>query len=250
MALTKYIISTLILIMLVKLGNAQSYNIKSLNCNTEKITISEDYPNNTLTVLSSKDAIHISEFTGIKSAAVLKEHFLKIDYTVRGGSDENVQHLLIVSIINGEIHQPAHFQSLIKYVVNTVYDKETDSLKLFDEKGDFRLVVDIVGDNKQNYKLAVNLHDEINSKSHPKYNRYYKEQVSLTFDPKNYIFYNSHEDISQYFTIYDPKIQRAIRQYVIGSFPVIHFGSHKCYYIKGGWYGNGNNDKLLKYSYR
>jgi hypothetical protein len=232
------------------LSSAQTYNIESLNGKAEQITVTPDYPNNTLTILSSNDAIHISDFTDIKSVTVLGEHFLKIDYSVRGGSDENVQYLLLISIMDNKIYQSAHFPSLLKYDVNTVYDKKADSLKLFDEYGDYGVDVDIVGDNKENYKLVVNLHDEVKSKHDPKTNRNDKEQVSLTFDPNNYIFYNAHEDISHYFTVYDPKIQRAIKQYVLGSFPVIQFGNHKYYYIKDEWYGKGHSDTLLKYAYK
>ena len=41
----------------------------------------------------------------------------------------------------------------------------------------------------------------------------------------------AHENISEYFTIYDPNHQKTIRQYVLGRFSAIQFGKIKYYYI-------------------
>jgi len=241
----------LILITISTASSGQVYNVKGLDGVDQKVRIVADYPHNALNIICLKDTLRINEFLDLHGKAiVLNGQFLKVIYDIRGGSDETGGNMVLLCVAHNKLYQAMHVTSFSTYDVDRVYNKRADSLKLFDEHGDYGLNAELTGTNKANYKLVVNIHDEVKSKHDPKTNHNDKEQVSLNFDPDNYIFYNAHEDISQYFTIYDPKTQRAIKQYLLGSFPVIQLGNYKYYYIKDEWYGKGHDDNLLKYAYK
>ena len=251
MAMRYISILILILITVSTASSGQVYNVKGLDGTDQKIHVIADYPNNTLNIICLKDTLRIDGFLNLHGKAiVLNGQFLKVVYDIRVGSDETGGNMVLLCVAHNKLYQALHVTSFSTYDVDMVYNKKADSLKLFDEHGDYGLNVDLIGANKEDYKLVVNIHDEVKSKHDPKSNHNDKEQVNLSFDPNHYIFYNAHEDISQYFTIYDPKIQRTSKQYMLGTFPVIQLGSYKYYYIKDGWYEKGHDDNLLKYAYK
>ena len=251
MAITKFTLNFIILIIAFITGcDAQDFNIKSLDGTHQKIRVIADYPNNTLSIICLKDTIRVNEFMDLPGGiTILNDCFLKVVYECRAGSGESLEQLLLLCIKNNKFCQSMNVNSLSRYDVNTVFNKRADSLKLFDEHGLYDLKLKIEGNSNKTYKSDIFIHDESISKRAPITNHRYDKIFVLNFDSTQNIFYNAYENISEYFTIYNPKHQKTSRQYVLGRFPAIQFGKIKYYYIRGCWYGRGQKDYLYKYSY-
>ena len=230
---------------------SQVYNIKSFDGIGQKIYITPNYVDNILTIRCLKDTLKIYSFTGIEGQVnILDSNFLEITYSIRVGSNVKLRQMLLLCIHNNKICEALNATSLSSSELTEVYDKVTDSLKLFNEKSIYELKVNLTGDNKNNYKLNAHIHDENISKHDPRTNYNYSKQVVLNFDVNQYIFYSSNEDIREYFTMYDPKTQSEHKQFIWGTIPVISLGKSNYYFIKGEWYEKGTKNYLLKYAYR
>lgn len=221
-------------------ADVEFYNIQSIDGTTQRICIEPNYVDNQLIISCLNDTIKVSNFTGFNERInILNNNFLEIPYKVRGGSNIKLRHVLMLCVNHKRLYQAIHVTSLSSYDVDMVYNKRADSLKLFDEHGLMSLKYDLIESLKKQYTLNVYIHDEIKSKRDPKNNHNYNKQVALTFDANQGVFYSTREDVSQYFTIYDPKTQRESKQYVMGTFPVIKLDKTNYYYIKGEWYEKG-----------
>jgi len=232
-------------------ADVEVYSIQSIDGKSQRILIEPNFVDNQLIISCLSDTIKISNFTGFdEHVRILHNNFLEIPYKIRGGSNIKLRHVLILCVNNNRLYQAIHVRSLSSYDVDRVYNKRADSLKLFDEHGTMSLKYDLIESFKKQYSLNVYIHDEIKSKRNPKTNHIYNKQVALSFDASENIFYSSRENVSQYFTIYDPKTQRESKQYVMGTFPVVKLDKTNYYYIKGEWYENDGNNSLLKYAYK
>ncbi len=251
MAIIKYILIVIILLFIGSISSkAQSYNVESFNGNIQKIHISPDYINNTLTITCLNDTIHINDFTDIRDDVnILDKRFLEIVYSIRGGSDIHLRRVLLLCVNNNKLLQPLDVDFLSSYDLSTVYNKNADSLKLFDEHSLYQLKLSLIGDNKNNYKLNVNVYDENKSKHSPTTNYVYNKQVILSLDTNLNVFYSTIKDVSKYFTVYDPKTQIENKLYIIGTFPIITLGKKNYYYIKNEWYEENDNNYLVKFSF-
>ncbi|WP_419700277.1 hypothetical protein [Mucilaginibacter sp. NFX135] len=204
-----------------------------------------------LVITSLNDRIIIDDFIGFSEEIfILKESFLSVHYTVRSGSNQSREHLLLLCINNNKLYEALHAISLSTYDVVNVYDKKADSLKLFDEHGKYGLSTKLICIDKDHYKLSVNIQDESKSKRDPKTDHNYNKLTNLNFDMNRGVFYSTFKDISKYFTIYDPKARKEIRQYIMGRYPAIELGKNNYYYINNGWYEEGYDDHLFKYTYK
>jgi len=234
----------------VSFSNAQTFKIKSLDGIFQQIHLMHEVGDQKLVISCFKDTIVINDFINIsKNVAILKDCFLEIQYSIRSGSNQSTERLILLCVNKNKLYQAVHMQSIETFDIDEVYDKTADSLKLFDEHGDYELKVDLTGSNIGNYKLKVYIHDESKSKYDPKTDHNYNAQVILGFDSNNDIFYSYFEDISQYFTVYNLKIHKKIKQYFVDTFPIVKLNKIIYYYIKGGWYEKGNNNELVKFTY-
>lgn len=233
----RYLFVLTIGLIVIKECSAQVFNVKSLDEANEQVHIVPDYLKNTLIITCLTDTIRVSEFVGIKGEiSVLNGQILKVVYKLRSGSNITRGNLLLLCINQHKLYQAAQIAFFSTYDVDMVYNQKADAEKLFDEHGDYHLKVNLKGSDKSNYQLDVNIHDEIRSKHDPKTNHNYDSMVTLNFDPDRCVFFNGQEDLSQYFTVYDPKTQRGIKQYLMGTYPVIKLGGLNYYYIKNDWY--------------
>jgi len=115
----------------------------------------------------------------------------------------------------------------------------------------YTLKFNLTGNNKSDYKLIINVHNQQKSSDHPKlnYNKY--EQVILNYDPNQNIFYSSHKSITHSFTINAPKMQQPEKRDINETLPIIFFGKNDIYYfIKGEWYHLGDYDTLYGEYYK
>jgi hypothetical protein len=231
-------------------AGAQVYTIESLDGAIQKIHVLPDDEKGTLNISYLNDTLHVGEFEGVQdSIAVLDRKFLKIVYSVRGGSGIHLRHTLLLCVRNGILYQSIHITSVFDEEFID-FSKKVDSLNPVDKKSVYELKLNLLGSNMQNYKLNINLHDEKRSKHDTLNNYNHNEQVVLNFDTSQNIFYGSNESISEYFTVYDPKTQKEHKEFIMGTFPVILLGTFNYYYIKDEWYERNDFNELGKYSYR
>lgn len=243
------IITAILFVGLINIAHGQVFNIQSLDGNSCQVRVLPDDENNTLTIAYLKDTLHIKGFTDIKAIDVLNKSFLKIVYSIRGGSGIHLRHTLILSVSGKTLCQSLHITSLFdeEYID---FNKPVDSSNPVEKKSVYEADLNVTGNNSQSYRLDVKVHDEKKSKHAPQTNYNRHDAVALSFDTNQNIFYSTHQDVSKYFTVYDPKTQRETKQYMMGTFPVVKLGKIEYYYIKGDWYEKSINEDLSKYSYR
>jgi hypothetical protein len=226
-------------------AKAQVYSIESFDGTETKIKLTEILRGRVLAVNCSKDTVFLNDYTGIKDVHVLCNKFLQITYNTKGGTGSEVRNTLILCVIGKKINVSMLVASYASW-----FSSNPDSPSSVDEENLYTLKFNMIGNNKSNYKLIVNVHDEQKSKLHPKTNYIKNGHVNLSFDPGQNIFYSTYKSIAQSFTINDPKTQQSDKQEVGGTLPVIVLGRNSYYYVKSEWYGSGYDDNLFKSYYK
>lgn len=243
------LIITILFVGLINIAQGQVFKIQSIDGDSQQICVVPHYGSKTLIIATFKDTLYIKDFTGIKAMLILNKYFLKIDYSIRAGSDLHVIRTLILSVNNNAICQSLFITSFVDELYMD-FRKPADSSDLIVGEKLSKTGIELVGNTSQNYKLNIKIHEEKKSKYASKNNYNRDTSFTLNFDPNQNIFYSAHQDISKYFTVYNPETQKETKQYVMGTFPVVKLGRMEYYYIKNEWYEKSNNDELSKYSYR
>lgn len=240
----------LIFLITAVYSSAQVYTVKDLYGGDSKIRVFADYEHNTLTISSFKDTIHIYEFRDFRyKPVILNGKFLNITYIKKTGSDQNGGNTVLICVAKCALSEAMHVSSFYTYDVTNVYNKRADSLKIFDEHVDYSLRTTLVGTNKGNYKLILDIHNKVRSKFDPKNNSNDRKRTSLIFDPVLNIFYNGYKQLSRYFTVLNFETGQEVKRHVVGKFPVIQFLNYEYYNLNGKWHEQGNGAYLIKYSY-
>jgi REP element-mobilizing transposase RayT len=242
------LISVILLVGLIsKQTKAQVIKVQSFDGKEQTITVSPDYDRDHLTVATLIDTLHIENCTEVEEAIALNKNFVKIIYQVRGGSGIHLRHMIILTSKNDKLYQSLHITSLFneEYIDFSKKPVSTQPAK----SSRYEVKISPLNSDYRN-KMIVSIYKEEKSKDHPQ-NDYNKESNNtLIFDTAKNVFYSSNVDISQYFTIYDPKTQQESKQYLMGTFLTVQLGDYNYYYMKGEWYEKGHNDSLSKYAYK
>ena len=243
------LIAIMLFIGLTNIAKSQTFNIESLDGKVRQVNITPNYGKRILTITCLNDTIHIKDLTNIETTNILNKHFLKIVYSLRGGSGINLRNTIILSVNGRTLCQPLHIMSLFDEEFID-FSKPVDSSSPVDVKSVYEANLYLTGNSNENYKLNIHIHDERKSKhaSQTNYNR--DTNFTLSFDTSQYVFSSNHQDIAKYFTVYTPQTLNETRQYMMGTFPVIKLGQNEYYYIKGEWYKKNDNDYLYKCSYK
>jgi hypothetical protein len=222
-------------------AKAQSYSVESFEGRMVKIYLTEKPTKKTwysATVFCLTDSLFLVDYNGIKEVHVLSHKFLEIVYDTRGGSGYQSRNTVILSVKENKLH--------VAILVNS-FGKAFGS----DIDGSVYVVkFNIIGNNKSNFKLVAHIYDRHNSSSYPSKNYVRNKKVILNFDPDRNIFYSSRKNITQLFTIYNPKTGQSNKQKISGALPIITLEGDNYYYIKDGWYKNSYNDDLDKEYYK
>ncbi|SDE40811.1 hypothetical protein SAMN05216464_10627 [Mucilaginibacter pineti] len=246
-ALKRIAIITILLVgLVVNLAKGQVYNLKSFKGDDIQIKLLLD--KGILSIRFLKDTVCFRNVDNLKIMKVLNNNFLMIVYDARAGSGMHMVRTLILSANNNKICQSLNVTSFFKDEFLDFSKPHLTSPIEVEVKTVYNADLSLTGNNNQNYKLNGKVHGERKSVHEPKINYNYNDAASLHFDRNQNIFYNSHESIAQYFTIFDPKTQKEIKQYIKGTFPIAKLGRYKYYYIKNEWYERYDND-LSKYSF-
>ena len=229
----------------------KGYTIQSLDGTSEKIYVTDDYMHDSIKIRCLKDSLQIEQDYQVDSASILNKNFLRIIYRPKCGSDCRLRGIIFLCVKGGKLYVSMRATLLFEEEITRVYDRRTDSLKLFDEKSVYKLKLRLTGENKSDYKLLANIHDMNSSKHDPLTSYNHDDKTTLNFDVQENIFYNDFKDINASFDIWDPKAGEVKRR-ITGNFPVIKLGRKEYYYINDIWYegsGVGNNSITTDYTW-
>jgi hypothetical protein len=238
----------LLLALISNQTKGQAIKVQSFDGIAQVINVIPDYDRETLTIATMQDTLHIRNCTNVEEVNALNKNFIKIIYQVRGGSGIHLRHMLIVTAKDNKLYQALHITSLFSEEFIDFNKKPVSSTP--DKSSHYEVKISFVNDSYPNLKIAASISIKEASKANPQSNYTKQNNVILAFDTTNNIFYSSIADVSQHFTIHDPKTRQESKQYVMGAFPMLQLGSLSYYYIKGGWYEKDQYDNLLKYAYK
>lgn len=209
-------------------------NIQSIDGKNQKVRIVPYYVNHVLRMSCSNDTININDYWDVPpEIRVLNKNFIEIRYEVRGGSNLALGNMLVLCVNNNKLYEAMH---VLRYI-----SSETGN-----EHENYNIKAALNGANKGNYRLIVNIHDEVHSKSDPQTNYNYNNQTVLNFDASRNVFYSVKESIYHSFTSYYLKGKK-YKQRIGGNFPVIILGTETYYSIKDKWYVSKRNNELNEF---
>ncbi len=197
---------------------------------TNKVKVIADYQNHVLLIKSSKDSIKITDFWGVPpQIRMLSRKFLEIKYAVRGGSNLGLGNILIICTKNNRLFEAMH--------VLQRADWETGI-----EKKNYYIKSDLLARDKNNYLLAVTVHDDSKSKRNPETNYTYYNKVDLSFDTIYNVFYSFKDDLYNQHIV--QKTGKLSNQKITGNFPMLILGKETFYFINSKWYALGKDNKM------
>jgi hypothetical protein len=219
----------------------QTCTIQSFEGVSQSIFVLLDY-NDRIKISCLKDTLCIYNSYGVEGKPiVLNKNLLEIIYALKVGSNIRERRAIFICVSGNKLHVPLHIESLLSSELTEVFDKRADSLKLFDEKRIYQVRLKLVGENKNDYKLYANIHDENVSKYDPSTNYNNDAKAILNFDEKENIFYDDYRSIDAVFTVWHPEIESEKKQHIAGVFPVVRLGKVEYYFINDEWFEKGGD---------
>jgi hypothetical protein len=177
-----------------------------------------------------KESLKIEEFMGLSQVHVLNKNLLQINYSVRGGSNQGYQHILILAIIKGKPQIVLNIQSVDEFGYGEMYGLYTVDLK--------HLMI-----NKENQQIFLSTREEYSdidwSKSYINYNRFY-----LVFSKAEYIFFNQFRTLKGKYKLGEFASDKFNEVELNGEFKIIHLDQADYYYINKRWYNRGRGDVI------
>ncbi|MEE1946539.1 hypothetical protein VRU48_15545 [Pedobacter sp. KR3-3] len=241
------IVAILLVVLVTNSVKSQQFKLQSLDGAKIEFRVSKN-DQNILSIIYASDTVYVRDVKDIKSARVLGNRFLMINYGVRAGTGISSARTLLLSGYQKKLIKSLEVTSLFREDFLDFDNHVTSPMKA-EVKSVYNVELSLLGNSIANYKLVVKIHDERTSMHAPKTD-YNKNGVeTLSFDKTDRVFYSLHEDISGYFTLWDSKMQKEIRKYVKGNFAIAKLGTYKYYYINGSWYFKSDNNELTKYAY-
>ena len=218
------------------------YTIMSLDGKPQKIYVEDDYVNNIIRIKCLNDSLYIDDTYQLEGIpVVLDKNFLELKYAPRIGSNIRTRRVLILCVNKSKLFLALHITYFDSFELTEVYDRRADSLKLFNEKSLYEVKLNLIGQNKSNYKLTAFIHDMNSSKHDPSTNYNQDDKTILRYDTTSNIFYNDFKNVNDLPT-----------RTVNSSFPIIKLGRREYYYIDDAWYEIGKdcdgNRIMIKYS--
>jgi aspartate carbamoyltransferase regulatory subunit len=242
------IITTFLILSIVNVAKSQQYKLQSLNGDEIQFQLSKNDNQHVLSIAYSTDTVYVRDVGDVKEVTPLNNNFLSIVYGVRAGTGMTATRTLLLSVSNNKINQSLNLTSLFHDDFLDFNNYVSSPMKV-EVKSVYTVTLSLTGNSISNYKIVSKIHDERSSVHSPKTNYNNNFVSTREFDKDQNVFCNLHEQISGYFTIWDPKIQKRIRQYIKGNFAVAKLGNYKYYFINRSWYRLTDKNYMTKYTY-
>lgn len=208
------------------------------------ITIDENPVNETTIVSFQKNALKIFGVQEVLSAQVHVNSFLELKFRVRGGSGVKVRRNVLICVSQSKVYKAIDFLSEITSRLSTVYNKVTDSLKLFDEKSDYHATLSIKQTEGKEYRAVLFESTKVESKYDPSQNVMFEKPYELYFDPSAYFFYNSTRQLSKHYKIYSNKESKTVERFIRAEVPCIQLYQKLYLRINNEWCLDNGHDSL------
>lgn len=241
------ILMILLVVLVINPVKSQQFKLQSLDGAKIEFRLSKN-DQNILSIIYASDTVYVRDVKDIKSARVLGNRFLMINYGVRAGTGISSTRTLLLSGYNRKLIKSLDVTSSFREEFLDFDNHVTSPMKV-EVKSIYSVELSLVGNSKDSYKLGGKILDERSSVHESKTNYKRNWTETLNFDKNQQVFYNLYEDISGFFTVWDSQIQKRVKQSIKGRFIVIKLGNYKYYYIKGCWYQKSNKNELTKYAY-
>lgn len=221
-----------------------SFRVKSLEGDDCIIRVNPEYTNNKISITFNSDSICIPDFTDIVGDVQVYGRFLKITYSLKGGSGIKIRRTLLLCINNKHLYTAMHFLSEYKESLDKAYNTVADSLHLFEEYRHYSVNFYNINDNS----LGLEIHDQNKSQQDSTRTYTYDTTISLKFDKNHMAFINDYEILSGDFNV-NKSPSEEYKKSINGNFPILKIVDIKYYLIDGIWFEQGNHNVLFQYSY-
>jgi hypothetical protein len=208
-----------------------------------RLVIDQNFSNETATFSSQGHNVTIF---GVQDLLVFKVHeaaFLELQFRVRGGTGVKVRRTVLICISSGEIYRAFDITSVVESRLDKVYNKQADSLKLFDEKEDYNIKISIIKDEAR-YKAVLFESTRVESKYDPSKNVLFEQSYTLDFDLRGHFFHNSMKTINKSYKVYSINDHKTVDRFISGEFPSIQLHQRIYIFINKKWCLDNGHDFL------
>lgn len=198
--------------------------------------------------LNDKETLCIGEYRGlVDGIKILAGKFMMLRYKVRGGSGTKLQHTVFVCIAQEHLYKALDIISLDSYELTNMYDKEADSLNLYDESGIYKIdVIKLNGNKNESYQLIAREYEKVKSKIDINKNHETTDTISLCWDKKKKVFYSQYEQLNGTYMFNETNSIKTFRK---ESIPYVKFKKELYFYIENIWYNKIRGNHFVKTSF-
>ncbi len=174
---------------------------------------------------------------------VFVDTFLELRFRVRSGTGGKVRRSVLLCVSKGKIYKAMDFNSESIWRVAQVFDTMADSLKLFDEKSDYRASLSIQK-IENSYEAILSETDKVESKHNPAQNVSFEKSFKLEFDLNGRYFYNETKRLNKRYKIYLSKEGRVIEKFITEEVPCVQLQENVYLITEYGWCSENDDDTL------
>lgn len=227
-----------------------SVHLNSLEGKPVTVNVELDNVNDKIMLkLNSSEILCISGYRDLaEKIKIINEKFILLHYKIRGGSGYKMEKFVLVSISKGKLIKSMDILSMQSYELKHTYDKETDSLGLYDESGIYKIGF-ITSKNIQDshHQIEATQYEKIKSKHDPTKNYETLDTLRLSFDDKNKVFYTEYKTLKGNF-IFDGVSQKQ-RAFKGEKYPLIKLKNDEYLFINMVWYRKVNKNHFVEASF-
>ena len=223
--------------------------IVSLQNKESLVHIKYDFPFETVSLsLSNGHKICFSGCRGfVEDSSVTDRHFLSLLFSFGGGYGVRQKRHVLVCISDAKIITAMDIISFTESDFTTTYNREIDSLKLYDEHQIYRISIAFLHNRDNEEYLNAEVYDFVKSKYDPKSNHETRDTIRLQFNKADGIFFNDYKRLQgNYLVDHDVAANVTTILFHGQPLPMIRLGENEYYYVKDRWYSNERDRRLYE----
>lgn len=209
-----------------------------------RLVFNQDFFSETVTLSIKGHTLKIFGVQDLKSQVVHENVFLELQFRVRSGPGGKIRRSVLVCASHGKIFKAMDFYSESIWRLSEVYDKVADSLKLFDDKSDYRAILSIKQTEGNEYRAVLFESTKVESKYDPSQNLSFESPYELYFDRSGYFFHNSTKKLNKLYKIYSNKENKTVERLISSEVPCIQLYQKLYLRIDNEWCQENGHDSM------